>query len=109
LLGLVNKSYIPALSEMLALQSALGLIAVFSTIDLNIMRSSEKNGKSRKSAFVQNSMQNAPQEGLNWVVILGGTIASALSVTLGRKLKQALENNRQRDTKELNEPGICCP
>jgi len=85
-------------------KSALGLIAVFSTIDLNIMRSSEKNGKSRKSAFVQNSMQNAPQEGLNWVVILGGTIASALSVTLGRKLKQALENNRQRDTKELNEP-----
>lgn len=77
---------------------------IVGTIYLNIMRSSEKNGKIRKSAFVQNSMQNAPQEGLNWVVILGGTIASALSVTLGRKLKQALENNRQRDAKELNKP-----
>lgn len=77
---------------------------VLSTIDFNIMRSSEKNGKSRKPAFVQNSMQNVPQEGLNWVVLLGGAIVSALSVTLGRKLKQALEINRERDTKSLNEP-----
>lgn len=85
-------------------KSTLGLIAVLSTIDLNIMRSSEKNGKSRKPAFVRNSMQNVPQEGLNWVVLLGGAIVSTLSVTLGRKLKHALEINRQGDTKTLNEP-----
>eukprot|EP01018_Ginkgo_biloba_P007673 Gb_04174 [translate_table: standard] len=62
---------------------------------------SEKNSKTRKSAFAQNATQNVPHEGPNWALILGGAIVSTLSVTFGRKLKQALEMNRQRGVADM--------